>query len=82
MLLPDRAMTNDDTAGPVLLHIDNIPIPVRAADPTRWALLELQQRLLDAGRWADADLVGWLADDLDRLPVPWGRAVRLLLIGG
>ena len=68
----------DDTAGPPLLHIDGIPIPAAADEPTRRALLELQQRLLDAGRWADADLVGWLIDDLDRLPPPWGRVVRLL----
>ena len=47
------------TSGPPLRHFDNIPVPVRADDPTRWALLKLQQ-LLDAGRWADADLVGWL----------------------
>jgi hypothetical protein len=31
------------------------------------------------GRWADADLVGWLIDDLDRLPAPWGRVVRVLV---
>ena len=68
----------DDTAGPPLLHFDNIPGPARADDPARRALLELQQYLLDAGRWADADLVGWLFDDLDRLPAPWGRVVRLI----
>jgi hypothetical protein len=50
-------------------------------DPARAALATLQSRLLDEGRWGDADLVGWLIDDLDRLPPPWGRVVRVLLSG-
>ena len=75
-------MTNhDDTAGLPLLHLDNIPLPVRADDPVRAALKALQSRLMDLGEFGDADLVGWLLDDLDRLPAPWGRVVRLLVTG-
>ena len=70
---------HDDTAGQPLLHLDAIAVAAQAEDPARVALAALQSRLLDEGRWGDADLVGWLLDDLDRLPPPWGRVVRLLV---
>ena len=75
-------MTNhDDTAGLPLLHLNGIPLPVRADDPAREALGALHGLLMDLGKFGDADLVGWLHDDLDRLPAPWGRVVRLLVTG-
>ncbi len=76
-------MSNNDTAGPPLITFNNArPVPARADDPARAALLELEQRLRDEGRWADADLVAWIGDDLDRLPQPFGRVIRLLLSNG
>ena len=73
------SMTNYDTASRPLFYLDGIPVPTRTDDPARAALIDIQRALLDDGRWADADLVGWLLDDLDWLPLPWAQVVRLLL---
>ncbi len=71
----------DDTAASTspLFHLDGIAVPVRAGDPDRRRLRLMQRALLDQGRWQDADLLGFLTDDLDHLPQPWARVVRLLL---
>jgi hypothetical protein len=74
-------MTDTDTAGQPLFHLLGTPVAAGADDPARLRLTALQSALMDEQQWADADLVGWLVDDLDRLPQPWGRVVRLL-VGG
>ena len=73
--------TTDDTADGPLFTLNGIPVPARHDDPARRRLEVLERRYRDEGRWADANLVGWLADDLHRIPAPWGRVVRLLLSG-
>lgn len=69
----------DDTADGPIFTFNHRPMPARHDDPARRRLGVLERRCKDEARWADADLLGWLADDLDRLPAPWGRVVRLLL---
>jgi len=69
----------DDTAGHPLHHIDGIPVPARVTDPGLRRLHAHREARLGERRWSDADLVGWLIDDLDRLSPPWGRVVRLLV---
>ena len=68
-----------DTAGLPFLHLDGIAVPAVPGEPVRVKLHALQRARLDAGRWAEADLLGWLIDDLDRLPAPWPGVMRALL---
>ena len=71
----------DDTAGLPLTTYEHRPVPARAHDPVRLRLEALESALKAQGQWSEADLVGWLVDDLDSLPAPWARIVRVLARG-